>query len=74
MSGGGTRVEAGGRTKAKAAPCPICSRPAEAEYRPFCSARCADIDLGRWLGERYVIPGDESDERESPPDDPTATN
>ncbi|WP_366555966.1 DNA gyrase inhibitor YacG [Aquibaculum sediminis] len=39
--------------------CPICSRPAVAERRPFCSARCAQIDLGRWLGERYRIPTEE---------------
>ena len=44
------------------APCPICGKPAQTETKPFCSARCADIDLGRWLGERYVIPGPEEDE------------
>ncbi len=38
-------------------PCPICGRPSEQHYRPFCSKRCADIDLGRWLGERYRVPG-----------------
>lgn len=38
--------------------CPICrKRPAVAEYKPFCSKRCADIDLGRWLHGAYVIPG-----------------
>lgn len=36
--------------------CPICSRPAVAEYRPFCSKRCADVDLNRWLTGSYVIP------------------
>lgn len=39
--------------------CPICGGPTAEEYRPFCSARCADVDLGRWLGERYAIPSDE---------------
>ncbi|HUF85839.1 MAG TPA: DNA gyrase inhibitor YacG [Thermohalobaculum sp.] len=39
-------------------PCPICGKPSEASWRPFCSKRCADIDLGRWLGERYAIPGE----------------
>lgn len=48
-------------------PCPICSRPAEPETKPFCSPRCADIDLGRWLGERYVIPGPEDEEIPFPP-------
>lgn len=37
--------------------CPICGKQADAKYRPFCSRRCADIDLGRWLKGDYVIPG-----------------
>lgn len=37
-------------------PCPICGRPALAETRPFCSVRCADVDLGRWLTDSYAIP------------------
>jgi endogenous inhibitor of DNA gyrase (YacG/DUF329 family) len=40
-----------------AAKCPICERPAVAEFKPFCSARCADVDLHRWLTGRYVAPG-----------------
>ena len=35
--------------------CPICSKPVEPRYRPFCSQRCQQIDLGRWLGETYRI-------------------
>ena len=47
----------------KRARCPMCRKPAEAEWRPFCSKRCADIDLGRWLNESYSIPSqEESDE------------
>ena len=42
-------------------PCPVCGRPADPRTTPFCSSRCADIDLGRWLGERYVIPGPEEE-------------
>jgi len=38
-------------------PCPICGRPSEPDYRPFCSRRCADVDLQRWLSGRYAIPG-----------------
>jgi endogenous inhibitor of DNA gyrase (YacG/DUF329 family) len=38
--------------------CPICAKPAVQNYRPFCSKRCADIDLGRWLGETYRVPGE----------------
>jgi len=37
--------------------CPICGEPTETAYRPFCSARCRDVDLGRWLGGGYVIAG-----------------
>jgi uncharacterized protein len=43
---------------AKATRCPICGKPATEEYRPFCSKACADIDLSRWLGGRYVVPGE----------------
>lgn len=39
--------------------CPVCGKLAVEEYRPFCSVRCANIDLGRWLGGKYVIPTDE---------------
>ena len=38
--------------------CPGCGRPRAQDYRPFCSKRCADVDLGRWLKGTYVIPGD----------------
>lgn len=44
----------------KSAKCPICRRPAVAEFKPFCSRRCADIDLGRWLKEGYRIPSEEA--------------
>ena len=37
--------------------CPICKAPTEMAYRPFCSARCRDVDLARWLGGGYAIPG-----------------
>ncbi len=37
-------------------PCPICDRPTEKAYRPFCSKRCADRDLGKWLTGGYAIP------------------
>jgi endogenous inhibitor of DNA gyrase (YacG/DUF329 family) len=48
-------------------PCAICGKPAVARYKPFCSARCADIDLGRWLKGTYVIPGEPVDEAETGP-------
>ena len=39
------------------ADCPICGKPAAEPHLPFCSRRCADIDLGRWLKGGYAIPG-----------------
>lgn len=41
--------------------CPICQKDTEPKYRPFCSKRCADIDLGRWLNGSYAIPAEEED-------------
>lgn len=50
-------------------PCSICGKPLDPKYRPFCSKRCADLDLHRWLSGSYTIPGDvEEDERSSPDD------
>lgn len=52
--------------------CPICGAPPVARYRPFCSARCADVDLARWLNESYRVPGDAAggtaESKESEPD------
>lgn len=42
--------------------CPICARPSDPKYRPFCSRRCADIDLGKWLGGGYAIPSDDPED------------
>lgn len=41
--------------------CPVCQGAADAHYRPFCSRRCADIDLSRWLRGAYVIAGGNND-------------
>lgn len=50
--------------------CPICGKPTALDYRPFCSRRCADVDLGRWLTEGYRIPAESEGEAEDlPPDD-----
>jgi hypothetical protein len=54
------------------AACPVCGKPGAAAYSPFCSRRCADIDLGRWLKGGYVIPGrpeDDADKGPTPPPD-----
>ncbi len=40
-----------------ARPCPVCDKAAVASHHPFCSARCQDVDLGRWLKGNYAIPG-----------------
>ncbi len=44
--------------------CAICRRPQAEEYRPFCSRRCADVDLQRWLSGRYAVPAVEGEEDE----------
>jgi endogenous inhibitor of DNA gyrase (YacG/DUF329 family) len=46
--------------------CPICGKPTVAEHRPFCSARCRQVDLGRWLSGDYVIPGPPLEPDEEP--------
>ncbi len=47
--------------------CPICKSPTDAAYKPFCSKRCADVDLHRWLSGGYAIPAVESeDDRDEP--------
>jgi endogenous inhibitor of DNA gyrase (YacG/DUF329 family) len=42
--------------------CPICGKPATKEHDPFCSKRCAQVDLNRWLSGTYAIPGKKVDE------------
>ncbi|MFN3575694.1 MAG: DNA gyrase inhibitor YacG [Tabrizicola sp.] len=49
--------------------CPICGKPAVPSYRPFCSRRCADVDLGRWLTEGYRIPAGTEEEAEDAAED-----
>jgi endogenous inhibitor of DNA gyrase (YacG/DUF329 family) len=43
-------------------PCPICGKPAVVAHKPFCSPRCADVDLNRWLKGAYAIPAVEQDD------------
>ena len=52
--------------------CPICGKPAVEAFRPFCSRRCADVDLHRWLSGVYAVPvtaDEEEDERREPNDE-----
>jgi len=50
--------------------CPICSAAPHATFRPFCSKRCADIDLGRWMTGAYAVPAEPFDPVDSvDPDD-----
>jgi endogenous inhibitor of DNA gyrase (YacG/DUF329 family) len=45
------------RARRRGRGCPICGKPPTGEFHPFCSRRCADVDLNRWLSGAYVIPG-----------------
>jgi uncharacterized protein len=50
-------------TKPRLRPCPICKKLSDAKYHPFCSNRCAQIDLGKWLGGDYAVPVVEGDDQ-----------
>ena len=60
-------------SKSAAIACPICGKPTDILFRPFCSKRCADVDLHRWFAGSYAIPteDEEDDERR---DDSGETN
>ena len=47
--------------------CPLCQAETVKEYRPFCSKRCADIDLARWMNGAYAVPS-QREEDENVPD------
>jgi endogenous inhibitor of DNA gyrase (YacG/DUF329 family) len=49
--------------------CPICQRGTDAKYQPFCSKRCADVDLARWLTGGYAIAATETDLDEASSDE-----
>jgi len=49
-------------------PCPICGKPAQPGFRPFCSRRCADVDLGRWFTGGYAVPTDPERQEEELPE------
>ena len=58
------QVHNGDTATRKARLCPICGKPAAQATRPFCSSRCRDVDLNRWLSGSYVVPGSENDEED----------
>ncbi|KJE36045.1 hypothetical protein UF64_08175 [Thalassospira sp. HJ] len=49
-------------TKTASSDCVVCGKPADEKYKPFCSKRCADRDLGKWMNESYAIPASEPPE------------
>jgi endogenous inhibitor of DNA gyrase (YacG/DUF329 family) len=51
--------------------CPICGKPAAEVLHPFCSRRCANVDLGRWLTGQYRIPAAPDDAEDDAPAEPT---
>jgi endogenous inhibitor of DNA gyrase (YacG/DUF329 family) len=60
------------RNSSGAAACPICGKPRDEAFRPFCSKRCADVDLNRWLSGVYAVPvKDEEDEDGTRPAEPS---
>ena len=48
--------------------CPICHKETDPKYRPFCSRRCADVDLGRWLTGSYAIPATDDEPQDDAAD------
>jgi endogenous inhibitor of DNA gyrase (YacG/DUF329 family) len=64
---------AGDETAADRRKCPICGQPVVKEFKPFCSKRCADIDLHRWLTGAYAIPAVENDD-DTPEEEPDRDN
>jgi uncharacterized protein len=53
--------------------CPICGKATEERFKPFCSKRCADVDLNRWLSGSYVIPVTEDEEEDGRRDESGGT-
>jgi uncharacterized protein len=54
-----------GSKNGAAKPCPICGKPATDASRPFCSERCRDVDLNRWLSNSYSIPAAKDDDEDA---------
>ena len=54
--------------------CPICGKPVEPMFKPFCSKRCADVDLNRWLSGVYAVPVTEDEEEDEFRDESSGQN
>ncbi len=55
--------------------CPICGEDTQQAFRPFCSKRCADIDLAKWLNGSYAVPSQREEDAETtsqPTESPTS--
>jgi len=57
--------KAAGSRKPPARKCPICGKPATEASKPFCSERCRDVDLNRWLSGSYAIPGRKDEDEDA---------
>jgi len=63
------RLQGRGSKASAEKPCPRCKTPAVDKYHPFCSKRCADLDLGSWLKEDYRIATEEETDLDAYPDE-----
>jgi endogenous inhibitor of DNA gyrase (YacG/DUF329 family) len=57
----------------RTASCPICRKPVSDKFPPFCSKRCADVDLNRWFSGAYVVPGKEDEDEDGARNDGEAS-
>ena len=68
LAGAGPGRETAGKAgleSGKEKPCPICGKPAREASLPFCSGRCRDVDLNRWLSNSYAIPATPNDDEDA---------
>ena len=61
----GAKGAKGSGKKGSTKPCPICGKPSVEASRPFCSERCRDVDLNRWLSNSYAIPAAKDDDEDA---------
>jgi uncharacterized protein len=61
----GGRKSGKGSDKGSTKGCPICGKPPTEASKPFCSERCRDVDLNRWLSGSYVVPGRKDEDEDA---------